>query len=155
MRLTDYRRFACLTTTSSPRGRLTVFDGHVPAELDVVGLRRHPGDMLTGLALEADEVEVLRHLPVLTEDLVRDHREVVRVEIAADVRVRKQARVGRVADALEAVELEAPDRVDVPELVGEKDPAAGARDPGELRDHELRPSHVVEHTQAGREGEGP
>ena len=90
----------------------------------------------------------------LTISFASDH-EVVGVEVAADVRVGEQPRVRRVARALEAVELEAPRRVDVAELVGEQDPPAGPGDARDLGHDELRPADVVEHAQAADEVEVP
>src|SRR5262245_27505006 len=127
MRHTDYRRFACLTTAWWRR-RLPVLDRDVPAHLDVVRLRRHPGDPLPGLALEAGEVEIGLYHPVLVYDLVGDDDQVVRVEVAADVGIGQEPLVRRIADALEAVELEALDRIHVAELVDEENPAARAGD---------------------------
>ena len=95
----------------------------VPADLDLEDRRRHPRDSLALLALEPDEVEVAAHLAALAHDLVRRHDEVVRLEEAADVGVRQKPRVGRVARPLEAVLLEAAERVDVAQLVGEEDPS--------------------------------
>ena len=146
MRHRDYPRVrpdadgvrACVPRTSRARPR----DG-----------RRHPLEALALLALETGQVEVPRHVPVLAHDLVRVHHEVVRVEVAADVGVREEPRVRRVARALEAVELEAAHRVDVAELVGEQDPAARPRDPRELGDDELGPADVVEDAEAADEVE--
>ena len=59
----------------------------------------------------------------------------------------------RVARALEPVELEAADRVDVAELVREQDAPARPRDPRELGDDELRPPDVVEDAEAADEVE--
>ena len=59
----------------------------------------------------------------------------------------------RVARALEPVELEAPDRVDVAELVGDQDAPAGPRHARELGDDELRATDVVEDAQAADEVE--
>jgi hypothetical protein len=71
----------------------------------------------------------------------------------ADVRVGEEPRVGRIAGTLEAVPLEAGDRIDVAELVGEQDPAATASDSGELGDDELRTADVVEDPQTAHEVE--
>ena len=59
----------------------------------------------------------------------------------------------RVAETLEAIHLEAEERVDRAELVDDEDPAAGLRDAGELRDRELGPADVVEDAVAADEVE--
>src|SRR5206468_5620096 len=77
----------------------------------------------------------------------------VRVEEAAEVRVRERPRVRRVAGPLEAVELERRERVGRRELVLDEDPAARYRHPGQLGYGELRPPHVVERPPRRREVE--
>src|SRR5262249_1932536 len=59
----------------------------------------------------------------------------------------------RVAQALEAVQLERLHGIDRAELVGDEDLSAGPRDAGELRDGELRTPNVVQHSMAAREVE--
>src|SRR6187200_1181364 len=123
MRHEDYRSCVTVTTDRSSHGRrASELAGDVPADLDLVDGRGHPRDALAGLALEPGDVEIALHVTAFLDDLVRDDHEVVGVEVAADVRVRQEPRVGRVARALEAVELEATHRVDVAQLVGEQDP---------------------------------
>ena len=65
----------------------------------------------------------------------------------------RSAGVRRVARPLEPVVLEAPDRVDVAELVDEEDAAAGPGHAGELRDDELGPVRVVQDAKATDEVE--
>ena len=67
----------------------------------------------------------------------------------------QQATWRRVALALEPVELEAAQRVDVAQLVDDEHPAARADDARELGHDELRPRGVVEHPQAAGEVERP
>ena len=104
-----------------------------------------PGLLLGGQAAtaaarprQADEVEVAAHLAALAHDLVRRHHQIVRLEEAADVRVREEPRVRRVSRALEAILLETAERIDVAELVDEEDASPGLRDARELRDDEAR-----------------
>ncbi len=82
-----------------------------------------------------------------------EEHEVVGVEVAADVRFGEQPLVRRVAQMLEAILLEAQERVDRAELVGDEDLPAGTRDARELGDGELGPAHVMQHAVAADEVE--
>src|SRR6185437_480699 len=85
----------------------------VPADLDLVDRRgREPADADALFLRHVGERETLLEVDSLLLDLRRDEHEIVRVQVAADVRVRQEALVRGVAHALEAVELEAPERVD-------------------------------------------
>src|SRR6476659_10105426 len=155
MRLRDYRSCVTETTVVAP-GRRTIrlrLARDVPADLHLVDRRRHARDTLPDLALQPCQVQVLRHVPPLLDDLVRRHDEVVRIEVAADVGVGEEPRMGRITRLLEAVELDAADRVDVAELVGEEDPAARSRHARDLAHDELGAADVVEHPEAPDEVE--
>ena len=101
------------------------------------------------------QLEALLEVDLLARDLGGDEDEVVRVEEPADVRLRQEPLVARIAQALEAVLLEAPERVDRAELIRDEDAAAGPCDAGQLRDGELGPPHVVQEPKAARDVEAP
>ena len=67
------------------------------------------------------EREPLLEVDPLVDDLEGREHQVVRVEVAADVGVRKEPLVRRVSQALEAIELRGPQRVDRPQLIGDED----------------------------------
>ena len=76
-------------------------------------------------------------------DARAEQHEAVRLEERAEVAVGEQARVRRVALALEAVELDRRERVERRELVDHEDAAARPRHTRHLREHELGPRDVV------------
>ena len=78
-------------------GRVSGLAGYVPADLDLVRRRRHPLEPLSLFSLEAGEVEIAAHVPMLSDDLVRADHEIVCLEEAADVRVRQQPCVRGIA----------------------------------------------------------
>ena len=100
--------------------------GDVPADLDLVG-RRGCGaaDPHALVLVEPGELEPLFEVDALARHLGDEEHEVVRVEEAADVRLGEKPLVRRVAQALEAIHLEAQERVDRAELVGDEDLPAG------------------------------
>src|SRR4029079_14661413 len=98
MRLRDYRSCVTETTVAAP-GRRTIrsrLARHVPADLHLVDSRSHARATLPDLALQPCQVQVLRHVPPLLDDLVRRHDEVVRIEVAADGGVGWGARMGSI-----------------------------------------------------------
>ena len=141
------------TTTSEPRlgARLA---GDVPADLDLVGRRgRRAADLRPLLLGHAGEVEPLLEVDLLACHLGGQQHEVVRVEVSADVAVGQEALVRRVAQPLEPVHLQAPQRVDRAELIGDEDASPEPGHAGELRHGELGTADVVEDPDAGRDVE--
>src|SRR5262249_22454259 len=75
----------------------------VPADLDLVRRGRcRATDPYALLLVEPGELEPSLEIDALSGHLRREKDEVVRVQVAADVRLRKEPLVGRVAETLEA-----------------------------------------------------
>ncbi len=71
-----------------------------------------------------------------------------------DVGIWQESLVGRVTKAFEAIHLQAPERIDRAEVIGDEHASPWPRDPGKLGHRELRAAHVVENPDAGRDVEG-
>jgi hypothetical protein len=84
---------------------------------------------------------------------VREEHEIVRIEEPVDVGVRQKALMRWIAETLEPIHLEASQRIDRPELVGDEHTASGPSDPHQLGYRELRAADVVENAETTRDVE--
>jgi hypothetical protein len=127
---------------------------HVYQPISTVGCHRRPTANPFAIFLGgAEEVETLLEIDLLVRDLGRQENKIVRIEVPANVAVRQESLMRRVAQVLEPIHLHAQQRIDRSQLIGDEDSSARASNACQLRDGQLRASYVVQHAMAAREVE--